>query len=1299
MSCLSPRHIWRRSRSKIGKRELATSPTSVVGSSRTDDHVQIAATPSSTPIPTAAIQLAPDALQTPHIQPLRSDGQASNGSELPEPYATASGLWEEALRRLKESGKDEDIVAIERLIGESDSDPSKRSTAKSLAMELQEKVEDAFKKKQHDNKAADIIEKALLVVMKFASVADVAVNADPLHAALPWAAVRFVLMGLTASIELRSQLLATITIVASLFVQCERYQQLYLAPDPALRPPEDAMESLKESIVEAYTKSQVFLGFALNQQKGKSRHVVAAFKLGEVESYTEGLSKCEEKLLRAAEYCEDRCNFSNRSNVMELLNLTKNCHQSIQDQFKIALNRMNVNEQIKMLEWISPVQYGKHHKRIEEARTSGTCEWLLQDKEFRKWDEANSSVILWLQGSPGAGKTFLTSKVINHTQDRLESSPNQEGLAFFYCDRNDEERRNPLSVLQSYVRQLSSTVEHPGSVRPQLLSLYKQKRQKASELSFDDCANQLLESVNLYRKTTLVLDALDECDPDSRKKIIKTIEDLLSASKRPLKIFISSRPDRDIRSKFRDKPNIDIQATHNEDDIRKFVHEEIINHGGWEDMSAGLQKKIVTTLLEHSQGMFQWVFLQIKQILRLETEAAILDRLGKLPPDLKTTYDEIYEGINARNEHDKAIADNAFKWVMCADPPFNSLKLLSAIRVYSEKDTFGLSECITESQLLHLCNNLLVIDSQRQIWRFSHLSVAEYFEENHWSRPKAHSYAAKVCLKILIETYKDPSGQANTRIFSDFQNDNLYLRHPFQSYVRLNWITHIQAQEGEAADSALTQLLKSFLGSPEKSNVLYRRWHQDRENLSSSPWRWRSFNESLPYPPSNVALFMMCRFSFYNILLDWWEHAEFDALQTCDKGPSLLGLAAIGGCKPICENLVQRAMDANLPLSDFLGSSLHIAASYGRTEIAKFLISKGADVNTRAPDHNGWLSSVLSQAAHYGNLEIVRCLVQAGAIIDMPIHGKNCRYGSALAAAAGGGLRSFDTVKFLVEQAEANVNMHLQHGFYGSALAAAAYHESFDTVKFLVKQAGANVNMDLQYGKYGSALAAAAAAGGSISILIVKFLVIQAGANVNMHLQYGRYGSALAAAVAAEGFMSILIVEFLVKQAGADVNMNLQHGDYGSALAAAAFSPSFDTVKFLVEKAEADVNMQLQHGYFGSALAAAAARGAYREVATFLLDAGADPNQQIQNGMCGSALAAAAFWGQKWCAEGLIKAGAKVNLILEKGPFRTALQATQPDQSQDKRLRIPWHLPSPTLEQDRAKVAELLRRNGATDEV
>lgn len=142
-----------------------------------------------------------------------------------------------------------------------------------------------------------------------------------------------------------------------------------------------------------------------------------------------------------------------------------------------------------------------------------------------------------------------------------------------------------------------------GHMQKRLRDLYREARLKGSDLSFDTCKQQLLESINLYPKTTLVLDALDECELESRGRLIETIEFLLSKAERPLKVFISSRPDGDIRDRFLSRPNIEIQATDNQDDIKKFINQEIVKHRRWTKMSSSLRGDIVRTLLENSQGM------------------------------------------------------------------------------------------------------------------------------------------------------------------------------------------------------------------------------------------------------------------------------------------------------------------------------------------------------------------------------------------------------------------------------------------------------------------------------------------------------------------------------------------------------------------------------------------------------------------------------------------------------------------------------------------------------------------------
>jgi ABC-type hemin transport system substrate-binding protein len=51
--------------------------------------------------------------------------------------------------------------------------------------------------------------------------------------------------------------------------------------------------------------------------------------------------------------------------------------------------------------------------------------------------------------------------------------------------------------------------------------------------------------------------------------------------------------------------------------------------------------------------------------------------------------------------------------------------------------------------------------------------------------------------------------------------------------------------------------------------------------------------------------------------------------------------------------------------------------------------------------------------------------------------------------------------------------MQLQHGNYGSALAAASYGGEQEVITLLIEEWGAEVNLQLQHGKYANALDAA----------------------------------------------------------------------------------------------------------------------------------------------------------------------------------------------------------------------------------
>ncbi|KAF7175044.1 hypothetical protein CNMCM7691_005512 [Aspergillus felis] len=1178
-------------------------------------------------------------------------------------HPSARDLWQDALKQLPEA-KQEKLKCMG--FGQLNSG-SVEASIYDLMGEVNKKQEQCEQKfwrvsvGDHDFVLRNYTTKIVGWLQK---AGDIAVQFAPPQASVPWTVLKSVMQIPVIDGEQMAALLAVTEKVVRIVSRGQVYEQVYLI-DTSGTSEDKLSKSLQDALVKIYSTSLELLAdsadlFSTNTAR---RTLKAILNPGHVSGGLSALAEQEDELLRDVQACESRRSAQADDRMIGMLDRLNAPLTRVDENVQSLLGQISQSHRTVLLEWISPIKFGEHHYNVKEKRTPGTGEWLLQNERFRDWEKTSSSGIFWLQGSPGTGKTYLTSRVVDLVQGMLNDLPKDEGFAFFYCDKTEPNRGQAQSIFQSYVRQLSTPASNPESIQTQLKETCQKAQDAGSTLRFDACKKQILESLNLYSKTTLVLDALDECDPESREELIDALKSLLLESKNTVKVFISSRPDPDIQSQLDGCTSVSIQASDNQTDIQNFLEKELEKLARTTACIRRLKTTIVDKLLARCQGMFQWAALQIHQIRTCKTENSVLKRLDTLPDGLQEAYNEVWSEIEKLEEPDQSLTKRALLWVMSACMPMTSDELLCAIRVKPTRELLLLDDEIDEQGLLSLCRNLLVIDSQLSVWRFAHLSVREYIENKvKWTIERAHFHAARVSLLVLNDTFEkiDPDAVSDPSDRSTEHDNFSDLSHPFQLYIRHHWPLHVQGVR-DPEQVMLAPLLKTFLGSPEDSSLQYRRWYRqiivDGILLPSTSVFLRDLWSVEEIAPENFAIFAMCYFSLDTILWDWWEGTEIPLSLVNERCHNLLAIAAMAGSKPICKNLVERGLqvDLQLPSSEY-GSALAAAARMGQLETVKFLVKEaGANVNMPLQPPAGQFGSALAIAAFWGQIEVIKYLVkEAGADVNLPFTPRSPGWDA-----------------------------------FSSALEAAAYTSRDDVVKFLVQEAGADLNVQLPSGKYGSALAAAQ----NGDIEIVKFLVQEAGANVNALLQSGEYGSALAAA----SMRDIEIVKFLVQEAGADVNQQLTSGYYGSALAAAAQNEDIDIVKFLVQEAGADVNMPLKSGYCGSALAAAAAIGNLTAV-RYLIEAKADVNQCLPNGKYGSALAAASALGRKDCAELLIEAGAEVNLRLEGVPFNNALQAAQATVSKEDLmwLEIYETLDEESLRQHKDEVAELLQYHGAT---
>lgn len=160
-----------------------------------------------------------------------------------------------------------------------------------------------------------------------------------------------------------------------------------------------------------------------------------------------------------------------------------------------------------------------------------------------------------------------------------QTKAQKDGVAYFFCNHDEKNRRENLPILQSLVRQLAAPKSNTSFIRRSLQEARDRAVKRGSRLGPSDCLNQLVESTNLYSTTVIVLDALDEVDTEELGDLIQSLEDIMSRTQDgKIKVFISSRPKEEIGLTYDSKSTVIIQATDNRSDIEKFIDEEMGRH-------------------------------------------------------------------------------------------------------------------------------------------------------------------------------------------------------------------------------------------------------------------------------------------------------------------------------------------------------------------------------------------------------------------------------------------------------------------------------------------------------------------------------------------------------------------------------------------------------------------------------------------------------------------------------------------------------------------------------------------------
>ena len=91
--------------------------------------------------------------------------------------------------------------------------------------------------------------------------------------------------------------------------------------------------------------------------------------------------------------------------VEQISNLSDNLVHSKTNQMK--------EERLEVLQWLSSVQYRKHHQSLSKGLLEGTGSWLLAKPQFVDWSNSSVSSVLWLHGIRRCSITRLVRRSLS----------------------------------------------------------------------------------------------------------------------------------------------------------------------------------------------------------------------------------------------------------------------------------------------------------------------------------------------------------------------------------------------------------------------------------------------------------------------------------------------------------------------------------------------------------------------------------------------------------------------------------------------------------------------------------------------------------------------------------------------------------------------------------------------------------------------------------------------------------------------------------------------------------------------
>ncbi len=674
----------------------------------------------------------------------------------------------------------------------------------------------------------------------------------------------------------------------------------------------------------------------------------------------------------------------------------------------------------------------------------GSCSWIFGDMTYTEWLNSEESQVLLVHGGPGMGKTMITIAMVAELSTRLEQSDSSNSvLACFFCDNKDINTNNAVAILRSLLYQILCQ-------QPKLFChIQDEYKKQGSQLLNSRNALQTLWRIlqNMLLQSTLnrvyfVVDALDECDPESRETLLRLMEVYTGKDKTgstagsATKWILTSRNNEvDINEAFINSPDISLENN------SASVDHAVSRYIGWK-VDRLLEKKryseeqrdvVLKVLKEKAGGTFLWVSLACAELNKtFKTNGTIRRALDRLPRGLAEMYTQILDEAFADDASDGAdITKEILKAVVVAIRPLTLYELAVAADIPKEdwNDGSSLKEYVSQ------CRSLLTVrtDVERKNGRgvliqnitvhLVHQSAKDFLtsskcklflspelaeEHGNMTRRSISYFCSGVFANGPINP-RDPEvieplasqsdDQSSTQDESEVSSDEGgSWRSPIEDEHAGNdngpalehvpdleppTILHYQMDNwmfhGRQASPNIGDLFDLYREFFEPNSDIRESWLASN---TTSSMRYRSYGVPDNFTPLHLGAYSGI-YALVKKILDFNAEVQLSQpespIDTRDSiGRTALMWAAEDGYEMVTKLLLERGAGVDV-VNNYGATALIIASSSGSKAVVQMLLNSGTFVN--AQNNSG--QTALLAASCKGHDEVIKLLLQHNADIEM----------------------------------------------------------------------------------------------------------------------------------------------------------------------------------------------------------------------------------------------------------------------------------------------------------------------------